>query len=89
MSDSVKYILEESKAPKSWYNINSDLPSPPPPPLHPGTKQPAGPDDFAPLFPMGLIMQEVSTEREIEIPEPVREIYKQWRPSPLYTEQED
>ena len=84
MTDSIKYILEESKAPKSWYNINSDLPSPPPPPLHPGTKQPAGPDDFAPLFPMGLIMQEVSTEREIEIPEPVREIYKQWRPSPLF-----
>ena len=84
MTDSIKYILEESKAPKSWYNINADLPSPPPPPLHPGTKQPAGPDDFAPLFPMGLIMQEVSTEREIEIPEPVREIYKQWRPSPLF-----
>ena len=75
MTDSIKYILEESKAPKTWYNINSDLPSPPPPPLHPGTKQPAGPDDFAPLFPMSLIMQEVSTEREIEIPEPVREIY--------------
>ena len=84
MTDSIKYLLEESKAPKFWYNINSDLPSPPPPPLHPGTKQPAGPDDFAPLFPMGLIMQEVSTEREIEIPEPVRDIYKQWRPSPLY-----
>jgi len=84
MTDSIKYILEESKAPKTWYNINSDLPSPPPPPLHPGTKQPAGPDDFAPLFPMSLIMQEVSTEREIEIPEPVREIYKQWRPSPLF-----
>jgi tryptophan synthase beta chain len=61
MTDSVKYLLEESKAPKFWYNINADLPSPPPPPppLHPGTKQPAGPDDFAPLFPMGLIMQEV------------------------------
>ena len=84
MSEPVKYILEELKAPKFWYNINADLPSPPPPPLHPGTKKPAGPDDFAPLFPMGLIMQEVSTEREIEIPEPVREIYKQWRPSPLY-----
>ena len=84
MTDSIKYILEENKLPKTWYNINADLPSPPPPPLHPGTKQPAGPDDFAPLFPMALIMQEVSTEREIEIPEPVREIYKQWRPSPLY-----
>jgi len=85
MTDSIKYILEENKLPKTWYNINADLPSPPPPPLHPGTKQPAGPDDFAPLFPMGLIMQEVSTEREIEIPVPVREIYKQWRPSPLYS----
>ena len=84
MTDSIKYILEENKLPKTWYNINADLPSPPPPPLHPGTKQPAGPDDFAPLFPMALIMQEVSTEREIEIPQPVREIYKQWRPSPLY-----
>jgi len=84
MTDSIKYILEENKLPKTWYNINADLPSPPPPPLHPGTKQPAGPDDFAPLFPMALIMQEVSTEREIEIPEPVRQIYKQWRPSPLY-----
>ena len=70
--------------PEESADINADLPSPPPPPLHPGTKQPAGPDDFAPLFPMGLIMQEVSTEREIEIPEPVREIYKQWRPSPLF-----
>ena len=50
MSDSIKYLLEENKAPKFWYNINADLPSPPPPPLHPGTKQPAGPDDFAPLF---------------------------------------
>ena len=55
MSDSIKYLLEENKAPKFWYNINADLPSPPPPPLHPGTKQPAGPDDFAPLFPMSLI----------------------------------
>ena len=84
MTKAIKYRLEASTAPKSWDNINSDLPSPPPPPLPPGTKQPAGPDDFAPLFPMGLIMQEGSTEREIEIPEPVREIYKQWRPSPLY-----
>jgi tryptophan synthase beta chain len=62
----------------------ADLPSPPPPPLHPGTLKPLGPDDLAPLFPMALIMQEVSAEREIEIPGPVREIYKQWRPSPLY-----
>jgi tryptophan synthase beta chain len=62
----------------------ADLPSPPPPVLHPGTKQPLGPDDLAPLFPMALIEQEVSTEREIDIPEPVRQIYKQWRPTPLY-----
>jgi len=62
----------------------ADLPSPPPPVLHPGTKQPVGPDDLAPLFPMALILQEVSGEREIDIPEPVRDIYKQWRPSPLH-----
>ena len=57
---------------------------PPPPLLHPGTGKPIGPDDLAPLFPMALIAQEVSTEREIEIPEPVREVYKLWRPSPLF-----
>ena len=62
----------------------ADLPSPPPPVLHPGTLQPVGPDDLAPLFPMSLIMQEVSTEREIEIPEPVRDVYRQWRPTPLF-----
>lgn len=84
MSDTVKYVLSENDLPKSWYNIAADLPAPPPPPLHPGTKQPLGPDDLAPLFPMSLILQEVSTEREIEIPGPVRDIYRQWRPSPLY-----
>jgi len=84
MADTIKYLLSEEQIPKSWYNIVADLPSPPPPPLHPGTLQPLGPDDLAPLFPMALIMQEVSAEREIEIPGPVREIYKQWRPSPLY-----
>jgi len=84
MTDTVKYVLDESRIPKRWYNIVADLPSPLPAVLHPGTKQPVGPDDLAPLFPMELIMQEVSTEREIEIPEPVREIYRQWRPSPLY-----
>ncbi len=84
MADSIKYILDETRIPKRWYNIAADLPKPPPPVLHPGTKQPIGPDDLAPLFPMALIGQEVSTEREIEIPEPVREIYKQWRPTPLY-----
>ena len=84
MTDSIKYLLDETHIPKFWYNIMADLPSPPPPVLHPGTMQPVGPDDLAPLFPMSLIMQEVSTERRIEIPGPVRDIYRQWRPSPLY-----
>jgi len=84
MADTVKYVLDETRIPKHWYNIMADLPSPPPPVLHPGTKQPVGPDDLAPLFPMALIAQEVSTEREIEIPEPVRDVYRQWRPSPLF-----
>ena len=84
MNDRVKYLLDESDMPKFWYNIAADLPTPLPAVLHPGTLQPIGPDDLAPLFPMSLIMQEVSTEREIEIPQPVRDIYRQWRPSPLY-----
>jgi tryptophan synthase beta chain len=84
MTDTVKYVLDETRLPKRWYNIMADLPSAPPAVLHPGTKQPVGPEDLAPLFPMALIAQEVSTEREIDIPEPVREIYRQWRPSPLY-----
>ena len=84
MSDSVKYLLDESRIPKTWYNLVVDLPSPPPAVLHPGTMKPVGPDDLAPLFPTALIMQEVSTERDIEIPEPVREVYRQWRPTPLY-----
>ncbi len=79
-----KYFLSEDEMPRAWYNILSDMPNPPAPPLHPGTKQPVTPDDLAPLFPMALIQQEVSTERYIEIPEPVRRIYAQWRPSPLY-----
>src|SRR2546426_5680318 len=79
-----KYLLREDETPRSWYNIMPDLPKPPAPVLHPGTKQPITPDDLAPLFPMALIMQEVSTERYIEIPEPVRQIYMQWRPSPLF-----
>ncbi|MCC5812887.1 MAG: TrpB-like pyridoxal phosphate-dependent enzyme [Ectothiorhodospiraceae bacterium] len=84
MSDTVKYLLDESRLPKAWYNINADLPEPMAPVLHPGTKQPVGPDDLAPLFPQAVIQQEMSTEREIEIPEPVRDVYRQWRPSPLY-----
>ncbi len=80
----IKYSLTEDQMPKAWYNIVPDLPGPPQPVLHPGTKQPVGPDDLAPLFPMALIAQEVSAERYIEIPEPVRDIYRQWRPSPLF-----
>lgn len=78
-----KYNLTENELPKFYYNIISDLPEPLPPVLHPGTKQPIGPVDLSPLFPMELILQEVSGERFIEIPEPVREAYKIWRPSPL------
>src|SRR5213594_5027470 len=79
-----KFLLDEKDLPTKWYNIQADLKSPLPPVLHPGTGQPIGPQDLAPLFPMALIQQEVSAERTIEIPEPVREIYRQWRPSPLY-----
>lgn len=84
MDDTIKYLLSEDQLPKDWYNIQADLPTPAPPPLHPGTGQPLGPADLAPLFPMELIKQEVSTERAIAIPEEVRSIYRQWRPSPLY-----
>jgi len=84
MTDTVKYLLPEERIPRAWYNIAADLPSPPPPPLHPGTGQPIGPADLSAIFPMALIAQEVSAEREIEIPEPVREIYKLWRPAPLF-----
>jgi len=83
MVDRTRFTLGEEQIPKAWYNISADLPVPQSPPLHPVTHQPLGPDDLAPLFPMALIMQEVSTEREIEIPEPVRDLYKQYRPSPL------
>ncbi len=84
MSHQVKFLLPEDRIPRSWYNIQADLPKALPPVLHPGTMQPIGPADLEPLFPMDLILQEVSTEREIEIPEPVREVYKLWRPAPLY-----
>ena len=79
-----KILLDESEMPTRWYNVIPDLPSPPPPPLHPGTHQPVGPDDLAPLFPMDLILQEVSTERYIDIPQEVQDVYKIWRPSPLF-----
>ncbi|HEX2809732.1 MAG TPA: TrpB-like pyridoxal phosphate-dependent enzyme [Kineosporiaceae bacterium] len=79
-----KVLLDESEMPTRWYNIVPDLPSPPPPALHPGTLQPAGPEDFLPLFPMDLILQEVSTDSYIDIPEEVQDVYRLWRPSPLF-----
>jgi len=82
--DTKKIFLPESEIPRQWYNIAADMPTPIEPALHPGTGQPAGPDDFAPLFPMPLILQEVSQERFIDIPEPVLEKYLLWRPTPLY-----
>ncbi len=84
MGHQLKYTLDESEIPGHWYNIQADLPTPAPPVIHPGTGQPIGPDDLAPLFPMALIGQEVSTERLIEIPDAVRDIYRQWRCTPLY-----
>ena len=83
MSDQTRFILNESDLPKFWYNINADSPVPPTPVLHPGTLEPVTPDFLSVLFPMDLIMQEISTERYIEIPEEVREIYKLYRPTPL------
>ena len=84
MSDHTRYVLSEKEIPSAWYNIQADLPEPMPPVLHPGTQQPIGPDDLAPLFPMGLIEQEVSTQREIDIPGEVIDLYRLWRPTPLY-----
>ena len=78
-----KILLDESKLPSRWYNVVPDLPAPPPPPLHPQTRDPVGPEDLAPLFPMELIAQEVSGDRYIDIPEEVREVYRLWRPTPL------
>jgi tryptophan synthase beta chain len=84
MADSTIILLDESEMPKQWYNAIPDLPTPPPPPLHPGTREPVGPDDLAPLFPMALIAQEVSTESYIDIPGGVLDVYRLWRPSPLF-----
>jgi tryptophan synthase beta chain len=84
MSKKAKFLLTEKEIPKAWYNIQADLTQPLPPVIHPGTGEPIGPDDLAPLFPMALIGQEVSQERWIEIPDPVRDIYRLWRPTPLY-----
>ncbi|SDS20556.1 TrpB-like pyridoxal phosphate-dependent enzyme [Actinopolymorpha singaporensis] len=84
MGEPTKILLDESDLPRRWYNLLADLPSPPPPVLHPGTKEPVGPDDLAPLFPGDLIAQEVTAERYVDIPEEVLEVYRLWRPSPLY-----
>ncbi|MFN8626680.1 MAG: TrpB-like pyridoxal phosphate-dependent enzyme [Candidatus Binatia bacterium] len=84
MSNRIKYTLDEKRMPTTWYNIQADLPQPAPPVLHPGTHRPIGPGDLAPLFPMGLIEQEVSTQREVDIPGEVLDVYRLWRPSPLY-----
>src|SRR6266480_4221673 len=78
-----RFLLGEAEMPTHYYNINADLPVPLPPPLNPATREPVGPDALAPLFPLELILQEVSTERFIEIPAPVREVYATYRPSPL------
>ena len=83
MSEVLKFLLPDDRIPKAWYNLVADLPQPLPPVLNSATGKPVGPEDLAPLFPMSLIQQEVSTEREIEIPGPVRDIYKLWRPTPL------
>ncbi len=82
--EATKFLLSENDIPKQWYNISADMPNPMQPVLHPGTGQPVGPDDLAPLFPMAIIMQEVSQDRWIDIPEPVRDIYRLWRPTPLH-----
>ncbi|MGF1476661.1 MAG: TrpB-like pyridoxal phosphate-dependent enzyme [Geminicoccaceae bacterium] len=79
-----KYLLGEDQIPTAWYNLAADLPEPLAPPIHPGTHEPIGPDALAPLFPQALIEQEVSQEREIPIPDEVREVLKLWRPTPLY-----
>ncbi len=79
-----KYMLSEDQMPTTWYNVIPDLPAPPPPPLHPGRMDPVGPDDLLPLFPMDLILQEVATDRYIDIPGGVLDVYRQWRPSPLF-----
>ena len=84
MSDQIKYLLQEKDIPETWYNIIADLPQPPWPVLHPGTHQPISPDDLAPLFPQALIAQEMCGDREVAIPEEVRDVLKLWRPSPLF-----
>jgi len=83
VSEAVRFLLDESRLPKAWYNMNADLPVPRTPVLHPGTMEPVTPDFLSVLFPMNIVMQEVTPERWVEIPEPVREIYRLWRPTPM------
>jgi tryptophan synthase beta chain len=83
VSDQVKFVLDEKDIPKTWYNLTADLPKSLPPVLHPGTKKPIGPADLEPLFPMELILQEVTGERYLDIPQPIGDVYRMWRPSPL------
>ena len=83
MSTSTRFTLTQKQIPTHWYNLLADFPKPLPPPLHPGTKQPVGPDALAAIFPENLIRQEVCTDRWVEIPEEVRDIYALWRPTPL------
>ena len=84
MSSQTKFLLDESRLPRAWYNINADMPVPPAPVLHPKTLEPVTPDFLSVLFPMSIIQQEISPERWIEIPEPVRDVYRLWRPTPMY-----
>src|SRR4051795_4216475 len=84
MSEPTKFLLREEQIPTHWVNLLPDLPGEPLPPLNPATGQPAGPDDLTPIFPMGLILQEVAAEPEVEIPADVRDAYGLWRPTPLY-----
>ena len=79
-----KTFLSEEFLPKQWYNLNADFPKPMPPPLHPGTGKPPGPEDFAPIFPMNLVEQEMNPARWVDIPAEVLEVYRIWRPTPLY-----
>ena len=83
MAEETKFLLAESEIPTHWVNLMADLPGPPAPPLRPDTLEPAGPDDLSPIFPMGLIQQEVSADPQVEIPDEVRDIYRLWRPTPL------
>ena len=83
MSEPTSFLLPSDRIPKAWYNLNADMPEPIPPPLHPATRLPAGPDDLTAIFPENLVMQEVTPERWVEIPDPVREVLALWRPTPL------